>query len=178
MKITNGNLKSKSVKIKSKDIRPTSSKVREAIFNILFSLDFNIENKNILDLFAGSGIVSFEFISRGANSATLVDKDKLVIKELVYNVKSLGLESKVIIQQKDVLSFINSSKELNKFDLIYVDPPYNYSSYLELTNILVEQKKPDAMLIVEARDASFLDAKLKNILIKEKKYGSTVLLFF
>jgi len=179
LKITSGILKYKSIKINSKDIRPTSAKVREAIFNILFSLDFNVENKNILDLFAGSGIVSFEFISRGAKTASLVDSSKFAVQELVYNINNLNIKDKITIYQKDVLAFLKANKSiLVNFDLIYMDPPYNYSNYLELTNILVENKNKSTLLIVEAKDNNFLDDKLKLKLIKEKKYGTTVLLFF
>jgi len=179
LKITNGILKYKCIKINSnRDIRPTSAKVREAIFNILYSLGFNVENKNILDLFSGSGIVSFEFISRGAKTSTLVDSSKYAIKELIYNIKNLNIEDKTSIYQKDASDFLKITPDLKAFDLIYMDPPYNYSNYLELTNIIIENKNKDTILIVEAKDSSFLDDNLKEKLIKEKKYGTTVLLFF
>lgn len=81
MRITAGSLKNQNVITpKGLEIRPTASKIRQALFNILFSLDFIVEDVELLDLFSGSGIISFEFLSRGAKSSVLLDKSKRSIE--------------------------------------------------------------------------------------------------
>ena len=101
------------------DTRPTLDRVREALFNILQN---NMRDAIVLDLFAGSGAIGLESISRGAQKAVLCDKNKKAIDIIKKNVEKLRVEDKVKIAFTDYESFLNTSKE--KFDFIYIDPPY------------------------------------------------------
>ncbi|MFA5405170.1 MAG: RsmD family RNA methyltransferase, partial [Ignavibacteria bacterium] len=114
-------LKSPSVK---NDIRPTTDRARETLFNILSNrIDF--ENKICLDLFCGTGSFGLEFISRGGSKCTFVDSDTKVIKD---NVLLLDINERTSIIRNDAIKYLLSCKE-NKFDIVFADPPYRYKDY-------------------------------------------------
>ena len=107
---------------KGQEVRPTSSRLREALFNICQSY---IQDALFLDLFAGSGAMGFEAISRGAKKATLIDLSKDSIRCIEANAASLNVEEQVQILQGDVFKWIERlQKQGVQFDIIYADPPY------------------------------------------------------
>lgn len=99
------------------DIRPTTDVVKEAIFNII---QFDIEGRKVLDLFAGTGQLGIEALSRGAESAVFVDQSKAAVKLVKENLKKTQLEGGRVVQG-DSISFLGGRE---KFDLIFLDPPY------------------------------------------------------
>lgn len=102
--------------------RPTSERLREALFNICQSY---IEGADFLDLFAGSGAMGLEALSRGANSATFVDNHRESIRVIKKNLQNLDLEDKGIIFQEDAFDYIDKvSKRGKSYNIIYADPPY------------------------------------------------------
>ena len=110
---------------KSDQTRPTSNRLRETLFNICQQA---IEGKRFLDLFAGSGAMGFEALSRGAGSATFVESNKDALKCIESNVRSLKVESQCQILRGDAFAMLRLLKKQGKtFDLIYVDPPYRTS---------------------------------------------------
>lgn len=149
LKITGGNLKGRKVEIlRKRGIRYTSSKVREAIFNILG----DVNSKRVLELFAGSGIFSFEAISRGAEYATLIEREKDMINLIKKNAKSLMVLDRCQILQLDVFKAIPllHSQGL-KYDIIFLDPPY-HMGYVDKTLEALERYplySNDCTLIVE-----------------------------
>lgn len=100
------------------NIRPTSDMVKEAIFNII---QFDIEGKNVLDLFGGTGQMGIETLSRGAKSAVIVDQSKAALKLIRENLKLSGLQGGIAVQA-NALSYLERP---GKFDIIFIDPPYN-----------------------------------------------------
>lgn len=106
----------KLLELKGTDIRPTTDKVKESIFNIV---QFDIEGRRVLDLFAGTGQLGIEAISRGAESVTFVDASKDSVKLVKDNL--LHCEMKATVVNEDSLSFL---ERCGKFDLIFIDPPY------------------------------------------------------
>ena len=98
-------------------LRPTSAHIKESIFNII---QFDIEGRRVLDLFAGTGQLGIEALSRGAAWVDFVDKDTSVIKK---NLEVTGFTDKAGIRKTEAISFIRASKE--RYDLIFLDPPYN-----------------------------------------------------
>ncbi|MEI6092813.1 MAG: RsmD family RNA methyltransferase, partial [bacterium] len=123
MIITAGDLKGKNIICPAgKEIRPTSSKIRQAIFNVLYSMDVNLNNTKFLELFSGTGIVSFEAISRGSDTATLVDSSVNAVALSKQNVHNLKLDQKVTIIKQDSVEFVKT-RELKSFDLVFIDPP-------------------------------------------------------
>jgi len=105
--------------IKDKGVRPTSSKTREALFNILGS----VEGFKVLDLYAGTGSVGFEAISRGASSATMVEISSNLLQIIKETAEKWKIAEKIICQRNDVLRFAAQNTE--KYDLIFADPPFN-----------------------------------------------------
>ena len=122
MRILAGKYKSKKIQtINNSNTRPMMSKVREAIFN---SLQFLIEDKEVLDLYAGSGSLGIEAISRGAKFVTFVEKSKECIDVLSKNLKELDIN--FIITNTAVETFIKSS--INSYDIVFYDPPFEMGS--------------------------------------------------
>lgn len=100
-------------------VRPTPERVKEAIFS---SVQFDIEGRRILDLFAGSGQLGIEALSRGAKSAVFVDASDVSVDVIKKNVKATGFESVSQIFKCDYKSFVKGTRE--KFDIAFLDPPY------------------------------------------------------
>ena len=128
MRITGGTLKGR--KIEGYDIegtRPTMDRVKESLFAMIQD---NIKDSIVLDLFAGSGGLGIEAISNGANMCYFIDHNKEVIKILNNNINNLNIKDKSKVILSDWKKFLNDSAINNlKFDLIFVDPPYDYDVY-------------------------------------------------
>lgn len=99
--------------------RPTSDRVKEAIFNIL---QFDLEGRRVLDLFAGSGQLAIEALSRGADYAVLVDQSAEAVKIIKDNLKKVRFDQTASVFQSDYMRFLSTTRE--KFDIILLDPPY------------------------------------------------------
>lgn len=102
------------------DVRPTADRVKEAVFNII---QFEIEGRNILDLFAGSGQLGIEALSRGAASATFIDQNRDAIELIKQNLVHTKLFEKASVSHGDFQSFLTHSKHI--FDIAFIDPPYS-----------------------------------------------------
>lgn len=171
---------------KSSSIRPTSDKVREAIFNILPTPFPFI---NVLDLFAGTGALGIEAISRGAESVIFVDIDSDAAKVVKDNLDMCHVGDKAQVRKRDVLSAIKDlSREVKRgserFDLVFLDAPYKET---ELTSKTLEALKienimtDDCFIVCETGSKERLEEELLTTLgfefIKEKKYGDTLVYF-
>ena len=148
------------------DIRPTTDNVKESIFNII---QFDIEGRKVLDLFAGTGQLGIECLSRGAESATFVDENREAIRIIKENLKTCQLKGTVM--QTDALSFI---RNCGKFDLIFIDPPYDsklYEPVLEAINS-VDILSDGGIIVCEARKEKLLpEMNLPYRKRKEYNYG-------
>ena len=170
MRILAGKYKSKKIQtINNSNTRPMMSKVREAIFN---SLQFLIEDKEVLDLYAGSGSLGIEAISRGAKFVTFVEKSKECIDVLNKNLKELDIN--FIITNTAVETFIKSS--INTYDIVFYDPPFEMGSDKvenEINN-LVEITRVSSFIVVHRHKASSEIEFSKNYEIhREKNYGQS-----
>ena len=162
-----------------RSIRPTSDKVREAVFNIL-PRDFPF--KKVLDLFAGTGAMGIEALSRGAGDAVFVDNDRVSIGVIKKNIEACGLESAARIIKKDALDAIRSlSKRGEKFDLIFIDPPYE-SALVEKSIRAVDEEgilSADGFLVAETSKRAPVSLELSNLeRVDERSYGDTLVYFF
>ena len=101
------------------DTRPTTDKVKESMFNII---QFDIEGRNVLDLFGGSGQLTVEALSRGADRATVVERNPAAVKIIRENVDACGFSDRVKLLPSDAKLFLAGCRE--KFDLVFLDPPY------------------------------------------------------
>ncbi len=128
--------------------RPTTDYAKEGCFNILENY-FSIEDKAILDLCAGTGNISFEFVSRGAKSVLSIDSNPRCVQSLKTNSRNLGIEETMNSYKTDCIIYCRNSKE--KFDLIYADPPFHLKFHEELITVIFQKSllKPDGYLIVE-----------------------------
>ena len=133
LKIISGKYKSRIITIPNKpNLKPTKTYIRESIFNVI-----NIDNcKSSLDLFSGSGILSFEALSRGVNNIILVEQDKDLTLSIKSNLSLLG-EKDVTIVNKKVERFLINNKKYS-FDIIFIDAPFNTSLLKETLSILKE----------------------------------------
>ena len=144
--------------------RPTKDRVREAIFSAIG----DISNARVLDLYAGSGAMGIEALSRGASHCTFVDISLIAIKTIKENLNNLKIDNNEyeVIKNKDI-NAIESFK--NKFDLIILDPPYEEGQYELIVNLLKEKDllSEHAIIVMEANRS----IKLENIdYIKNKEY--------
>ncbi|KAA0258805.1 16S rRNA (guanine(966)-N(2))-methyltransferase RsmD [Deferribacter autotrophicus] len=167
MRITGGSLKGLSLKSpKSSGVRPTSDKVRSAIFSKLYD---KINNATVLDLFAGSGAFGIEALSRGAKEVVFVDKDTRSLKS---NLSLIKLSNFKVIKG-DVFKVLNKLKL--DFNIIFIDPPYGrVDSKRLLTTIFKNQIiANDGILIYEESIRTEFEVIDKFCLIDEKRYGDT-----
>jgi len=127
MRIIAGSLKNRRLKTSKGDVtRPTTEKVRGALFNIC---QHRMEECDFLDLFAGSGAIGFEALSRGARSVTFVERDRQAVRLLQENAKELGVEGQVTILQGDVYQQLERLHQRGRhFGIVYADPPYGSSA--------------------------------------------------
>ena len=173
MRVLAGRYKSKLIRtINDPLTRPMMSKVRESIFN---SLQFNIENKDILDLYAGSGSLGIESLSRGANFVTFTENSDDCITILKQNLKEF--ENNYKITKSSVDKFLQTS--LSTYDIVFYDPPFKIETdvvkneVMKIYNIL----NTDGFVVIHRHTASKELDTLKNYKIhKEKNYGQSNIL--
>jgi len=155
---------------KGRDTRPTSDRVREALFSILA----DVTGARVLDLFAGSGALAIEALSRGAAQATLVDSSHAAIEAIRRNLESLQIEAE-LVRQPAARFLERARKNARHYDLIFLDPPYRHASILgrELTAALAPVLAVDARVVAESDRRSPLELELE--LLDERRYGDTVI---
>ena len=153
--------------------RPTSDRVREAVFSILGAVD----GADVLDLYAGSGALAIEALSRGARKAILVDSSAAAIASIRRNLSDLGLEAQV--RREDVRAFLRTaSRGPAQYDLVFLDPPYRHSGELaaQLSEALAPMLAAGARVVTESDRRSPL--KLELPLLDERRYGDTLILIY
>ena len=176
MRIISGNKKSIVINApKNLPVRPTTDKVKESLFNIIQN-KFELDDCRVLDVFSGTGNISYEFASRGCNDILSVDNNFKCIRFI--NKTAEKLKIKVRTKKIDYLSFLKDNKE--KFNIIFADPPYRFllKDYLEIIDIVKKNEilKDGGELIIEHRSKiSFID-NVKEV--DERNYGSSSLSFF
>lgn len=130
--------KYRHLQIKAPDVdstRPTTDKVREALMS---ALAFDMDEKDVLDLFAGSGALGLESLSRGASSCIFVDTNVNAYKCIKENIKNLKIEEKVEVYLQDYKTFLNNNKN-RKFGMVFLDPPYKLKNvYDEIVDFMFE----------------------------------------
>ena len=129
------------------DIRPTSDMVKESVFNII---QFDIEGRKILDLFAGTGQLGIEALSRGARSAVFVDSSAEAAKLINENAKLCGFDGSCSVYRRDSLGFLEYCEA---FDIIFIDPPYDAALTLKTVKKIIEFDKlnENGIMLCETR---------------------------
>lgn len=176
MRIISGKYKGKRlVAPKKLPVRPTTDMAKEGLFNILNN-DFHFDELKVMDLFTGTGNISFEFASRGAEEIIAVDSYAGCVQYVSKIAKELGFPINAI--KSDVFKFLNRTKE--KADIIFADPPYNFekSKFIKIVELVFEKEllSEDGILIIEHSDQTDLS---DNIYFKgHRKYGGSIFSFF
>ena len=192
MYIIAGTYKGRKIYIKKDtNIRPTTSRVREAVFNILlhsslYGLNPFFKNEEIrfLDVFSGYGGMTLEALSRGVDSVVAIDKEPYNIENLEFNLEKFGIENNVHLICTDIFNIpIAFSKQ--KSNLCYMDPPYKEMDLIVPVLLQLHKKKWlsfNALIIIET-DSKFTlncqDSKIDNLfsILEERSYSKTKLLF-
>lgn len=147
-------------------IRPTKDRIREAVFSALG----NISGKTVLDLYAGSGAMGIEALSRDAKKAYFVDKNNVAINTVRENLKSLGIKDEAVVMKTDDFSALKSFINNICFDLIILDPPYALGEYQKVIQFIFENKLISEHGIIVCESNYHLE--LENMdYIKDKEYS-------
>lgn len=145
------------------DVRPTKDRVREAMFNSLNSYGW-VDDCTFLDLFAGSGALGLEALSRGARNCTFVDHDRRSIGIVRQNVEALGFDDRAIIRQGDAMSLVAT---LEPHDVALLDPPYDFEAWEVLLGSV-----PAELVVIESDRT--VDPGAGWEILKEKRYAGSV----
>ena len=176
MRIISGTHKGRRlVAPKKLPVRPTTDRSKEGLFNIL-QHKYDLKNTSVLDLFSGTGSISYEFGSRGVNNITAVDQNKNCIDFIRMTSESLKL--KIQVTQMDTMKYLSSVK--TQFDIIFADPPYNlgFLQYIEVIDAIFDKHilKRRGILIIEHSDQ--IDFEKHSWFSQSRRYGSNVFSFF
>lgn len=148
--------------------RPTGDRVREAVFNSLGSLGV-VDEARVLDLFAGTGAMGIEALSRGAHHSTFVERSREVAMVIDQNLATTGLTDRASVIVSDVGAFLRSNHEAH--DLVFADPPYVFGEWRELA-LQVERIAPGGHVVIESDRPPELPEHWS--VIRERRYGSTL----
>ena len=153
--------------------RPTSERIKGAMFS---SIQFDIENRRVLDLFAGSGQLGFEALSRGAESVTFVESDRETMELVKKNARALDFFGVCRFQVADYRNYIRKASGRDKFDLVFIDPPYAMECCREAVRRLADAELiiPGAIIVLESGSEE-IDASSEEFsdfeLVKSTSYG-------
>jgi 16S rRNA (guanine966-N2)-methyltransferase len=159
---------------RGRDTRPTSDRVREALFSIVEP----VAGARVLDLFAGSGALGIEALSRGAAKAVFVDSSRAAVEAVRGNLVALGVDAEV--HRQPALAFLSSARAAaRQYDLVFLDPPYRHASTLgrELSAALEPVLAPGARVVAESDRRGPLELDGLG-LVDERRYGDTLIRIF
>ena len=176
MRIITGRAKGiKLETLKGDATRPTSERTKEAVFSML---QFDIEGREVLDLFAGSGQMGLEAVSRGAKGATFVDKSKEAAAIIAKNIEKTRLSESCRLLCSDVNDFIRAFRNKKKYDIVFIDPPYALRAVAPTLKALLanEMIKSTSIIVCESEEEDVfekhLDLKEKFEVMRVAKYGA------
>ncbi|HBT20039.1 MAG TPA: 16S rRNA (guanine(966)-N(2))-methyltransferase RsmD [Peptococcaceae bacterium] len=181
MRIIGGKYKGRRLKTPkdNKIIRPTSDRVKEAIFNILGE---KVQNSRVLDLFCGTGSLGLEALSRGASHVVFVDKSSLSLKLVKSNLELIGECEKALLIKSDVFkAFGRLAAEKKVFDVVFVDPPYKerfHKAILEELALKGLMEKEGVVVYETSKKYEFAEPIPLFVMTRSKGYGDTKVSFF
>lgn len=176
MRIISGKAGGRKLKsITTKKVRPTLDRVKEALFSIILPY---FPRKKGLDLFAGFGSLGLEAVSRGVNDLTFIEKIPRFAKIINQNIEMCNFQSECTVHIDDVFSFLNNDK--NKYDLVFMDPPYNKGYIKETLNLLLKNDLllDGALIVTEHHKDEIIKDINRLKLIRDRNYSDTVIKVF
>ena len=172
MRVITGTARGRRLKeLPGLETRPTTDKVKESMFNII---QFDIEGRTVLDLFSGTGQLGIEALSRGAERCTFVDLRKDAVAVIRENLAHCRMEERATVIQGDSLAFLSGCRE--RFDLVFLDPPYHHGTAVEALTLLLERGllSGRAIAVCEVDGAETLPAEVGGLFLdKLKRYRFT-----
>ena len=174
MRIMTGSAKGKKlVSLEGDATRPTSERIKEAVFS---SIQFDVEGRRVLDLFAGSGQMGLEALSRGAEKATFIDLSREAMEIVKKNARTTGFFDRSHFLVSDWRNYIRKASGREQYDLVFVDPPYAMECCADAANYLAEKSLiiPGAIVVLESGEEEIdpADARLSGYrVIKSTHYG-------
>lgn len=145
MRVITGTARGRKLKtLEGNGVRPTTDMVKEAVFSII---QFEVQGARVLDLFAGSGQMGIEALSRGASLAVFVDHSKQSLEVIRDNLKTTGLAADSRVVTMDFKSFLTGTKD--QFDIAFLDPPYGQGMLEEALPLLVPRMNPGGIILCE-----------------------------
>lgn len=176
MRIISGKYKGKRLTAPKKlPVRPTTDMAKEALFNILNNR-FYFDELNVLDLFSGTGNISYEFASRGCKKITAVDGYQGCVRYIARTTQELDFPIATV--KSDVYKFLQATPE--KFNLIFADPPYDFDKgqFLKIADLVFDKGLllEDGLLIIEHSEQTTLSEHPK--FTEQRKYGGSIFSFF
>jgi 16S rRNA (guanine(966)-N(2))-methyltransferase RsmD len=156
---------------RGRSTRPTSDRVREALFSILGAF---VEGAQVLDLYAGSGALAIEALSRGAGGAVLVDSSAAAVAAIRRNLLAVGADAEV--RRQDAVAYLERARlDGRQYDLVFLDPPYRQASAIgqTLSTALAPVLRPGARVVAESDRRTPLELDLA--LLDERRYGDTLI---
>lgn len=178
MRIISGEYRGRTiVTVKDKSVRPAMDRVKATIFNMLQNR-LNLVDAQVLDLFAGSGSLGFEALSRGAARAVFIDNNSEALDVIEANARTLGCEDRTLVISDDALRYAGRGN--GSFDLIFADPPYRYEQILDLPSLIFRNGllKTGGFLIIEHSKYSRFESTQEYRLAVQKQFGTTRVSFF
>ena len=183
MRIISGSFRGKKIILpKDKLTRPLKDLTKESIFNILKHsklLNVELENSNILDLFSGVGSFGLECLSRGAKNVTFLESYTEVLNILKKNIDNLNQQNKTKVIERDIFSKSTLKLLNDKFDIIFMDPPYKEKKLLFLMDTITELKllNTDGIIIIHRHKKEVDEFPGKFHIIMKKNYGISKIIF-
>jgi 16S rRNA (guanine(966)-N(2))-methyltransferase RsmD len=182
VRIVSGSARGKKlVPFSGQNIRPTSDRIREAVFSSLFSRLGPFQGRRVLDLFAGTGAMGIEALSRGASSATFVDNNNQAIRIIQKNLENCGLLEKAEVIHKNVFESWEQLLGAAPFDVIFLDPPYGQGLVEKTLKKIAETAclSQNGILCVETSSKETIGEDFYPLmLLKMTRYGSTQIYLF
>lgn len=174
LRIISGKFGGRTIKSpKSRTTHPMSDRIRNSLFNIIGN---EIENAKILDIFAGSGALGLEALSRGAAHVTFVERDKTACRTIADNIETLGVKSQVENAKFGASTWIEKNQD-NFFDIILADPPYNdpqFSTAKRLGGLL----KPNGLMVLSISGRGAVPLVNEVVVVDNRSYGNATLTFY
>ncbi|HOO25475.1 MAG TPA: 16S rRNA (guanine(966)-N(2))-methyltransferase RsmD [Clostridiales bacterium] len=175
MRVITGFARGRKLKaLDGESVRPTGDRVKEAVFSII---QFELEGRSFLDLFAGSGQMGIEALSRGAASCVFVEKDKDAYSVIKDNLAHTKLEESAKVLNTDALAFIQTTDSV--FDIIYIDPPYDTDLIDQALPLAAQKLAAGGIILCEIKYRRELPERVGNLkLYRTYKYGKTSLVTY
>ena len=172
MRVISGRLRGKRLEMLKEDaVRPTTDKVKESIFNVI---QFDVMGASFLDLFAGSGQIGIEALSRGTQKVTFVDESKRAIDVVRRNLASTKLLERAEVVQNEAISFLRQTRE--RFDIAFLDPPYKTGILQKALDLVADVMSERGIIICEHSAEEILPTNIKKFSVsKSYKYGKIML---